>query len=207
MSLLLETLRAVDGEIEGLEFHLQRMIQSRQTLWGLMDIPDLKGALEHSGVTCGPGIWKIRVLYDRVIRRIESTPYKPLSYNKIALVDDNSLEYSYKWADRFALNQLQNRANSAGADTALIVRNGLITDFLSANAVFFDGVNWLSPSKPLLRGTRRHRLLLSGKILTADIAVEDLCGFHCISPINAMVDLGEIRINPNLILNDMIGNM
>lgn len=204
MCLLLETLRAVDGEIENIEDHEQRMMRSRKELWKVTDPVYLTDAIELSGLETGKGIWKIRILYNSIIQKIEAVPYQMPAYNKVALVDHNHINYSYKWADRPVLNELQNRALTVGADTALIVKNGKITDFIYANAVFSDGVYWFTPRHPLLKGTCRERLLRSGRIQEADIFSHEIMNFQSLCPISSMIDLGDVSISPRHVFSAVL---
>jgi 4-amino-4-deoxychorismate lyase len=93
------------------------------------------------------------------------------------------------------LDALTRQAQEAGADTALIVSGGLITDFAYANAAFFDGKDWYTPAHPLLLGTRRERLLAQKRIHPADIRPSHLHRYLQVSPINAMLDLGEVVLD------------
>ncbi len=202
MSLLVETLRSVDGVFEDLSPHLRRMSSSRLALWGLTNEIDLRRAL--NALESRTGVWKIRVLYDRVIRRIDAHEYTQPKIQTAAIVSDNEIDYSYKWNDRSRLDRLVLMAKNSGADTILIVKNGLITDFAYANAAFFDGSQWWTPAKPLLAGTRRKRLLDSNRIKIADIPPAYLGKFQMVSPINAMMDLGDVVIKvPNLCIDHL----
>ena len=194
MSLLLETLRAADGVFDDLGPHLRRMIRSRLTLWGIRDEPQLRLALETMNPQPGTGLWKIRVLYNREIRHVECQPYEPRIGQTAGLVDGGDIDYSHKWAERSKLDKLTKIAQNAGADIALIVKNGLITDLSHANAAFFDGSVWWTPARPLLPGTRRERLLRTGRMKTADITPREITRFQLLSPINSMLDLGDVTV-------------
>ena len=71
------------------------------------------------------------------------------------------------------------------------MKNGLITDTSYANIVFWDGQNWLTPSTPLLAGTKRARLLHESKIKEAEIRVDDLIKYEKARIINALNDLDD----------------
>jgi 4-amino-4-deoxychorismate lyase len=195
MPLLVETIRADDGLFEDPGPHLERMARSRSALFGAEAPLNLRGALEQVSTSIGEGRWKLRVLYDTEIRRVEAALYVPKPYCSAALVDGGSIKYPHKTADRPELDKLTRRAVSAGAETALIVSGGRITDFSYANAAFFDGRLWWTPAQPLLPGTRRARLLTSGKILEANITPGNLDRYVSVSPINAMLDLGEVLMD------------
>jgi 4-amino-4-deoxychorismate lyase len=73
------------------------------------------------------------------------------------------------------------------ADDVLIVKNGWITDTSFANILFFDGKRWLTPEKPLLKGTQRENLLRQGLIFQANISPASLPDFSKARLINAMI--------------------
>lgn len=195
MPLLVESIRADDGCFDQLGPHIDRMKRSRKELFGIEAPPGLEGALERASDSIGDGRWKVRVLYDEEIRGVEANLYIPRLYRRAALVEGGSVNYAHKTVDRPELDELTRRAEAAGADTALIVSGGRITDFSYANAAFFDGDSWWTPEDPLLRGTRRARLLSEGRITTAQLSVSDLYRFVSVCPINAMLPLGEIILD------------
>ena len=71
-------------------------------------------------------------------------------------------------------------------DDILIVMNGLITDTSLSNLVFYNGATWVTPKKPLLKGTCRERLLEEGQITECDIHVNEINRFIGCKLINAM---------------------
>lgn len=202
MPLLVETIRADDGRFDSLEPHILRMARCRRALFGEEAPLNLEGALKGASSATGAGRWKVRVLYDTEIRRVEASLYNPKQYRSAALVEGGAVSYSCKTVERPELDALTRRAESLGTDTALIVRNGQITDFSYANAAFFDGEFWWTPSEPLLQGTRRARLLAGEKIREARITPADLDCYIYVSPINAMLELGEVIMNTAFIRRD-----
>ena len=208
MPLLVETIRADDGRFDDLNPHIQRMARSGKTLFGLEagagPGAGLEEVLEGAAPSIGEGRWKVRVLYDTEIRSVEAAFYRPKQINTAALVDGGSVRYPFKTAKRSELDALTRRAEDAGADTALIVSEGRITDFSYANAAFFDGSRWWTPAVPLLPGTRRARLLAAGLISTADITPADLHRYVSVSLINAMLELGEIMVDIDSINQELL---
>ena len=65
--------------------------------------------------------------------------------------------------------------------------NGLITDSSTANLLYYNGNQWLTPTFPLLKGTQRAKLLEQEKIQVADIRPSDLHNFKKVRLINAML--------------------
>lgn len=104
----------------------------------------------------------------------------------LLLVVDDVIEYGFKFQNRVALQQ--NFEKRGNADEVLIVKEGLITDTSYANVVFWDGSQWATPDKPLLKGTKRAQLLREGVIVEQKIRVEDLGAFTYVRLINAMLD-------------------
>ena len=66
------------------------------------------------------------------------------------------MNYDLKYFDRKIFDDLKKNIK---ADDILIIKNGFITDTSIANILFFDGKKWITPKKPLLKGTVRERLL------------------------------------------------
>jgi 4-amino-4-deoxychorismate lyase len=75
----------------------------------------------------------------------------------LKLVEDNTISYRHKYSDRSHLLELMNMRGDC--DDILIVKDGYITDTSFSNIVFFDGDKWVTPARPLLRGTMRESLL------------------------------------------------
>ena len=201
MPLLIESLRAEDGRFEPLWPHEERMNRSRRELFGIREPFVLAERMEEHRDKFGPGLWKVRILYEKEIRAVEATPYTPRFYGSAALVDGSGVKYAYKAAERSALDALTEKAVRLGADTALIVADGFLTDFSYANAVFFDGDEWFTPARPLLMGTRRARLLSEGRIKEAALRPAELGGFIACGPINAMLDLEAVVMDIGSIVN------
>jgi len=131
------------------------------------------------------GIFKCRIIYSKQIEKIEFIPYQLPNINTLKVVTENQISYDHKYLDRNHLDQLfQQKEN---CDDILIVKNNLVTDTYFANIVFYNGTDWVTPAKPLLKGTQRASLLEKGMIKTADIHLEDLRSFEKARLINAMI--------------------
>ena len=131
------------------------------------------------------GLVKCRIIYSKQIEKIEFIPYQLPIIRSLKIIVDDQIEYNHKYLDRNQLDHLYRQRGDC--DDILIVKNGLITDTLFANTVFYDGEDWLTPAKPLLKGTQRARLLEKGIIETADIRAEALKSFEKVRLINAMI--------------------
>ncbi len=115
-------------------------------------------------------------------------PYQKKLIKKIKILENNHINYQYKFEDRTELNLMLNKSN---ADEIIIVKNGLITDASFANIVLSDGSIYLTPSTPLLKGTKRARLLDEGLIKEEELKKNDLRKFKYIYFINALLDIEE----------------
>ena len=132
------------------------------------------------------GLHKCRVLYSNDIERVEFEPYSPRIVQSLRLIEVQNLDYQHKYADRSLLNAAF--AQRGQAHDVLMLRDGMVTDTSYANIAFFDGQNWLTPTLPMLEGTRRAQLLAQGRIKTQKISADDLNKFVCARLINSMLD-------------------
>ncbi|HNW52888.1 MAG TPA: aminotransferase class IV family protein [Bacteroidales bacterium] len=186
MCLLFETIRICNGAPENLHYHQARLNKAMQYFFeGAQPINLLQ--LIQIPSACRQGIFKCRVTYGRQVIAVDFEAYTPKLITTLKLVDDNSISYPYKFADRSQLNAL--REKRGNCDDILIVKNGLITDTSYSNIVFYDGLRWITPAKPLLQGTMRSHLLHQDLISEADIKASDLHRYHKARLINAMLPL------------------
>ncbi len=183
---LLETIRVKNSIFSNLNFHQERMNDSRKVLFSCTDEIDLISILQDSSNNISDNkLCKCRIIYDTEIRNIEFITYQKPLINLLKLVYCDDIEYSYKYFDRNHINELLELKGDA--DGIIIVKNGLITDTSFANLLFYNGEHWLTPTFPLLKGTQRAKLLEQEKIRVADIRPEDLHNFTKIRLINAML--------------------
>lgn len=187
MSRFLETIRFINGHFDNLPYHQARMNQTRFQLLGLSRAIDLTVVLKkHIPENFDKHLlYKCRVLYDSEITEISFIPYILPAISTLQMVFDDAVVYDHKYTMRRSIDQLF--AKRATADDILIVKNGYFTDTSFANVLFFNGKQWLTPSRPLLRGTQRAFLLEKERIHTADIKPVDLVHFNKIRLINAMI--------------------
>lgn len=114
----------------------------------------------------------------------------------ILLSDD--FEYSYKYADRSFFDRM--KAELADDEEPLFVRSdGSITDTSFTNVLIETEAGYLTPTRPLLRGTQREGLLQAGLIAEADdLTLSTLRSkAKAILLINALLPLEEaLRLPP-----------
>jgi 4-amino-4-deoxychorismate lyase len=82
-------------------------------------------------------------------------------------------------------------------DDIIMLNNGLLSDAWYSNIALWDGINWCTPTLPIIYGTQRAALLQSAKIIEKDISKEDLCIYSRIRLFNAMIEFGEIELDIN----------
>lgn len=183
MSLLFETISIRNGVPENLDWHQKRMNFAMQRLFKVNSFIDLAALLVVPPEAVA-GHFRCRVDYDTVVRNISFRKYEPLPINTLKLVEDNTIIYNHKFADRSQLDQLH--AQRGDCDDVLIVRDGCISDTSYANIIFSIGTRWETPDTPLLNGTCRSRLLASGIISEVRITPSDLKKYSEFQLINAL---------------------
>ncbi|NJD21537.1 MAG: hypothetical protein FIA82_02540 [Melioribacter sp.] len=96
------------------------------------------------------------------------------------------MSYSHKFEDR---TKFEKHLRESKADEILIIKNGLVTDTSFSNVVFFDGTKYSTPSSPLLKGTKRAKLIAESIIKEEEIKLKDIQKFKFVYLINALLDL------------------
>ncbi len=184
-STYLETIRAVDGEVYNLSYHQKRYENVLSSL-GFNNFKNLSNYLQPPSV----GIYKCRLIYDENIINVTYHPYKKREIKSLKLIYDDTIEYSKKSTSRVAIDKLF--AKKGKCDDILIIKDSLVCDTSIANVAFYSSGVWSTPSKPLLNGTTRQRLLDDGKIIEKEIRVQDLHNYSKIALLNAMIDFDII---------------
>ena len=110
----------------------------------------------------------------------------------------DGFEYSYKYANRSFFERV--KAELADDEEPLFVRSdGTITDTSFTNVLIETEAGYLTPTRPLLRGTQREGLLQAGVIAEADnLTLSALrAKAKAILLINALLPLEEaLRLPP-----------
>ena len=115
----------------------------------------------------------------------------------------DGFEYSYKYADRSFFEQM--KAELADDEEPLFVRpDGTITDTSYTNVLIETESDYLTPTRPLLKGTQREGLLRAGLIAEADdLTLSTLRSkAKAILLINALLPLEEALRLPSEALQD-----
>jgi 4-amino-4-deoxychorismate lyase len=192
MSLLLESIKLLDGEFYNLSYHEFRMNRSLKALFGEGNIELERLLLRHEYPK--HGWYKCRITYDNQSRDIEFLPYTPKPITSLKIVRNDKIQYEYKFEERTAINQLV--ALRESCDDILIIQNGFVTDTSFANIAFRKGNLWVTPWTTLLKGTQRQKLIDEQKLVVEDIHEEDIRLFDACKIMNALIefDAPEIAI-------------
>ncbi len=189
----IESIKCLNGQFRHLALHQARLANTRLQVLGLVDPIDLAKALavpKYAQV----GLWKCRVVYAHEIEVVEFEPYQMKAIKQLVLVEDDEIDYQFKYLDRSRL-QAHVSALASSADTdVLIVKNGLITDSSYANVLFYDGCRWVTPASPLLAGVKRAYYLQKGLVTVADIAPQDLRRYKKVALVNALRDFDSLHL-------------
>ena len=191
MSPLVESIKLKDGIVYNLAYHQDRLNRSLHELFTKAAAIDLAKELADIRLNYS-GLCKVRVVYGPAVEKIEVESYTYRSVNSLKVVYHNDIDYHLKFTDRQLLNSLYSQRESC--DDIIIVKNGLVTDAFTANLLFFDGHQWITPNSPLLKGTKRQLLLDTGLITEKQVTVDALASFHKVGLINAMIDFDEMPI-------------
>jgi len=179
---LLETLKIINGTALWLQFHDERLNNSRRILFNASDRLVLKDWIQ---VPSHKGVYKCRIVYAETIESIEYSHYQTRNFQHFKLIEANNLTYDLKYLNRESLNSLFMQRGDA--DDILLIKQGFITDTSIANVAFWHNNKWFTPATPLLNGTTRERLLKGKQIVTTKIRVNDLKAFSKMAIMNALL--------------------
>ena len=181
MPLLLETIKIENGIAYNIDYHQVRLAQTQKSLWGIQEPILLKNILTDLPKE---GLYRCRICYNTQFESIEYIPYKAKHIETLKMIS-SSIDYSHKYAKRETFNTLLEIHSDV--NEILIEKEGYLTDTTIANIAFYDGKQWLTPSKPLLEGTMRAKLLDEGYIKPYAIKKSDLKNYTKVALMNAMI--------------------
>lgn len=191
MCQLLETIKCINGELINLPYHQSRFNLARKAHFRPCDEIILAESIKIPEEVKN-GIFKCRIIYSRSIENIEFLSQSYRLINSLKLVEDNEIDYRYKYTARQKLEQLFEQRGMY--DDILIVKNGCISDSFTANVIFFDGKRWWTPDTPLLPGTQRAKLIHEKKIYVRSITPGDLYKYEKAGLINALQDMENMPV-------------
>ncbi len=174
-----ETILLKDGNAQNLSYHESRLNATRTELYGCADkisLANINFGNKYSNA-------RAKLIYMKEITSLEIVEYHKKPISKFRLVTSD-IHYEYKMQDRSELDILF--ASKGDADDVLIIQNGLFTDTSIANVAFWIDGEWLTPAKPLLKGTMRQKLLDEGILQIANITKDELSKISKIAIMNAL---------------------
>lgn len=198
MSLLIETIKVVDGKYCNLFYHEQRMIRSLEKLCGIDEDIVLEEFLNELD-TPQHGVFKCRLVYDDRTKEVEFLPYKIRPVETLKIVESDRINYDFKYTDRKQIDKLFEHRDMC--DDILIIKKGQVTDASYANIVFRRGEEWVTPWSPLLKGTMRQKLIDQNKIIPEKILLDDIPAFKSFKLINAMLEFDAPEIDVSNIVS------
>jgi len=187
-----ESIKIINKQVQNIFYHNLRFNRTRKEWFGIEKNTDLEEIISVPP-EMSTSLVKCRIFYGQQIEGIEFEVYKPRSIATLKLIEDNDIDYSFKYANRISINRLFDQRGNC--DDVLIIKNGMITDTSSANVAFWDGSQWLTPANPLLKGTKRQYYVDKKIIQEEAINLMDIYHFEYLTLINAMNDLGHIQVN------------
>jgi 4-amino-4-deoxychorismate lyase len=165
-----------------MSYHNQRMNQSRAELFACKDTLQLEKEIILPA-DLDDGLYKCTIVYEKEIKNIQIVPYIFKRIDHIRIVQNDSINYKYKYFDRSCFKDMMADVKT---EEILIVKNNCLTDTSFSNIILSDENKWVTPSMPLLCGTMRQYLLDQKMIYEEDILVRDLLHFKTLRLINAM---------------------
>ena len=177
-----ETIKCDDYEVFNLEYHQKRIAK---TVGLNINLSEYVYPISNKLLRC-------KLIYDETgIQEVNYFDYKKRDINTFKLVYDENIEYSKKYLDRGNLDELY--AKKENCDDIIIIKDGLLSDTSIANIAIFYENRWLTPTKPLLEGTTRARLIENGQIIEKGISVQMLKKCEKFALMNAMIGFDEIE--------------
>lgn len=189
---MLETLKLHNGSFPDIVYHNRRLNKARKELFGCTNIIDIAEQITIPE-DIGQGIYKCTLTYNTSIVKTNIELYKKREMKSLKIVHADDIEYSHKYADRSVLNKCL--ALKDNCDEIVLVKNGMVTDTSFSNIVFYDGAKWFTPKNPLLKGTKRERLLDEGRIEEENISMDEIKDFEKAALINCMLNIGDTEIS------------
>lgn len=196
---LLESIRIENRVLHNIELHNKRFNMARKALWNQSNLIDLRTIIDIPE-ELNDERYKCRIVSNKHTINFEIKPYVQRKIETLKVIVDNKIDYTYKTSNRTLLDKAFEQRNNC--DDIIIIKNNLVTDTWAANLILFNGEKWLTPKKPLLKGTQREYLLSIGKIHEQNIHLADIKNFETIKLINAMIDFDrapEINVEKGVI--------
>ncbi|SNV46786.1 Branched-chain amino acid aminotransferase/4-amino-4-deoxychorismate lyase [Chryseobacterium taklimakanense] len=188
----IESIKIEDQEIFLLEYHQKRVNETFRQFGKetSIDLEKIFKNLQHDE----DGLYKLRIVYD-LDRKFTTQliPYAIAEIDDFQLVENNNIDYSFKYENRKEFSVMKEEARS---EEIIIVKNNRVTDTSFSNLLFLKGKEWYTPNTYLLNGVQRQYLLKNKKIKEAEITLQNLKEFSHFQIINAMNDFDDMFVYP-----------
>jgi 4-amino-4-deoxychorismate lyase len=195
MSQFIESIKIEDQEICNLTLHQNRVNETFKNFGKENPLDKIFRDLEHDE----DGLYKLRIVYDLNSKFVaKMIPYAYSEIADFALVENNKLDYSFKFEDRKIFDEMKTKSKS---EEIIIFKNNHITDSSYANLLFLKGKQWFTPNTCLLNGVQRQSLLKSKKVKETEINLQNLKEFSHFQMINAMIGFDELIYPLEIISN------
>lgn len=199
----IESIKIEDQKAFLMELH-QKRVNETFAHFGKEDSIDLNKIfkdLDHDE----DGLYKLRIVYD-LDKNIKTQliPYAISEIDDFQLVENNDIDYSFKYLDRKEIDQMKAAAKT---EEIIIVKNGQITDTSYTNLLFLKGKIWFTPSAFLLNGVQRQHLLQKKLIREAEITMDNIKEYSHFQMINSMNDFDDMFIYPIEKIKNLPTNM
>lgn len=178
----IESIRIQERKIHLLEYHQARVNQTFKSFGktNYLDLKKIINTLNHDE----KGLYKLRIVYDLEGRyQTQIVPYIFGQIENFELVENNEMDYSFKYENRSAF---ENLIKQSDAQEVIVVKDNYITDTSYANLLFLKGKTWYTPTTYLLNGVQRQYLLKKKKIKETEITLDNIREFSHVQIINAM---------------------
>ena len=195
MSQFIESIRIHNGVTENLTLHQKRVNKTLRQKAG--EGLNLNKLLQELQIPKN-GLFKWRLEYTKdKIKQNQLIPYTSKTVKRIKLVEAPDLKYALKYSDRNSFEKLLTQSN---ADDIIITQNGYLTDASYSNLFFWDGQQWVTPSRPLLHGTQREFILNKKLAIEKQIHRNDLISYTHFKRVNAMMVWEHTKIVKNAVI-------
>ncbi len=186
MPRFIETIKLLDGQLYNMEYHQQRVNKTAFHFFRSKQHVDLQYHFSQFNLP-QQGFFKCRVIYEHKILSLQFLPYTIKPIKSLKVVEQNEIEYKYKFENREELTSLFDQRKNC--DEIIIVKDKMVTDASYANLVFKRDDKWFTPTTYLLNGTMRQSLLNQGEINAKTISIDDIGKFEKVKLINSMLGL------------------
>ncbi len=188
MSLLLESIKILNGKLYNMTLHEQRANRSRKMLFGIERPLYLKKVIVVPE-EFKKGLVKCRVIYGESIESVIFTMYEKRKINSAKVIYEDHVLYDHKYVIRTGLDDVY--AKREDHDEIIIIKNGMVTDAYYFNLVFEKEGKYFTSDTPLLHGIQREKLILSQKVQEIPIHLDDISSYERVHFVNALNPLGR----------------